>query len=386
MADLARAAVAACALGAEGGGMIGPLYKQVDRLVALSVLGSVGLAWFVLVGFDAFTIFIGEINDVGQGSYTLGKAAAYTLLTTPRRLYEMFSYAALIGGLLGLGGLAGTGELTALRAAGMSKLRICASVVLTLVLLTAVVVVIGETLAPFGDQKARALALAAKSKDITLAKGGSVWARDGEAVVNAGSGRTRQTDKGPAVELTRVRVFEFDADGRLATLSVAARALHLGDQWTLYDVRRTQFGEASASSTQQAEMHWASKLDPDLLALSIVKLDYLGLRDLSRNIAYLERNGQDSRSFREAYWARLIYPLNVLVLAFCALPFAFGALRSGGLSKRLFVGIVLAIGFYFLQRAVVSLGSVYGVPPAIANLIPPLLLIAIAVAYFRRNA
>jgi lipopolysaccharide export system permease protein len=26
----------------------------------------------------------------------------------------------------------------------------------------------------------------------------------------------------------------------------------------------------------------------------------------------------------------VFYPLNVLVLAFCALPFAFGALRSGG--------------------------------------------------------
>lgn len=366
--------------------MSGPLYKQVDRLVALSVLGSVGLTWFVLAGFDAFTIFIGEINDVGQGSYTLGKAAIYTLMTMPRRLYEMFGYAALIGGLLGLGGLAGTGELTALRAAGMSKLRICASVVLTLIVLTAFVVVMGETLAPLGDQKAKALALTAKSKDITLAKGGSLWARDGDTVVNAGSGRTRQTESGTAVDLTRVRVFEFAPDGHLAKLSIAARATHVGDRWTLYDVRRTEFGESSASSTQEAEAHWASGLDPGLLALSIVKLDYLGLRDLSRNIAYLERNGQDSRGFREAFWARLFYPLNILVLAFCALPFAFGALRSGGLSKRLFIGIVLAIGFYFLQRAVVSMGAVYGVSPALANLLPPLLLIAFAVAYFRRNA
>jgi hypothetical protein len=108
------------------------LFKRVDRLVAMSVLAAVGMTWFVLVGFDAFTIFIGELNDVGRGGYTLAKAASYTLLTVPRRLYEMYGYAALIGGLLGLGGLAGTGELTALRAAGMSKLRICASVVLTL--------------------------------------------------------------------------------------------------------------------------------------------------------------------------------------------------------------------------------------------------------------
>ena len=363
-----------------------PGFKRVDRLIAIAVLGAVGLTWFVLAGFDALTIFIGELDQLGRGSYNLGKAVSYTLLTMPRRLYEMFGYAALIGGLLGLGSLAGSGELTALRAAGMSKLRICASVVLTLVVLTALVTAVGETLGPYGDQQAKALALGAKSSDITLAKGGSVWARDGATVIHAGSGRTLQTEQGPSVDLTRVRVFEFDDEGRLLTLSVAARASHVGNAWTLFDVRRTQFGEASAQSTQQAQMSWQSSLDPDLLALSIVKLDYLGLRDLARNIAYLERNGQDSRSFREAWWGRLFYPVNVLVLAFCALPFAFGALRSGGLSKRLFIGIVLAIGFYFLQRAAVSMGSVYGLAPIVSNLIPPLLLIAIAIAYFRRTA
>lgn len=361
-------------------------FKRVDRLVGLSVLAAVGLTWFVLVGFDAFTIFVGELNDVGRGSYTLAKAASYTLLTVPRRLYEMFGYAALIGGLAGLGALAGTGELTALRAAGMSKLRICASVALTLVLLTALVVAIGETLAPLGEQSARALALSAKSKDVSLAKGGSIWARDGNTFVNAGSGRTRQTDDGEVVDLSRVRVFEFDDDGRLTTLSVAARAEHAAGQWTLYDLRRTVFAEASATSTQSAEMQWSSGLDPDVLALSIVNLDYLNLRDLGRNIAYLERNGQDSRNFREAYWARLFYPVNVLVLAFCALPFAFGALRSGGLAKRLFIGIVLSIGFFFLQRAAVNLGAVYGLSPALANMIPPALLIALAFAWFRRFA
>lgn len=361
-------------------------FKRVDRLVAMSVLAAVGLTWFILVGFDAFTIFVGELNDVGRGSYTLAKAASYTLLTVPRRLYEMFGYAALIGGLAGLGALAGTGELTALRAAGLSKLRICASVVLALVALTALVVALGETLAPLGEQSAKSLALAAKSKDVSLAKGGSLWARDGETFVNAGSGRSRQTANGPVVDLNRVRVFEFDAEGRLLKLSVAARAEHVGGQWKLFDVRRTVFGEASATSTQNAELNWPSGLDPDLLALSIVNLGYLNLRELSRNIAYLERNGQDSRDFREAYWARLFYPVNVLVLAFCALPFAFGALRSGGLSKRLFIGIVLSIGFYFLQRAVVSMGAVYGLAPALANAIPPVLLVAMALAWFRRNA
>lgn len=359
---------------------------QADRLVMLAVLSAVAVVWLLLVGFDAFTNFVGELDDVGRGNYSLAKAATYVLLTVPRRGYEMYGYAALIGSLIGLGQLAGSGELTALRAAGLSKLRICASVVISLVLLTAAVALLGETLGPAGEQKAQALSIAAKSNNIALAKGGSLWARDGDAVINARSGRAVQGSGGREIELSGVRVFEFDNEGRLLALSLAATAIHMDGKWTLNDVRRTQFGKQTAHSTQSKKSVWASGLDPRVLALSIVHPQYLALRDLARNIAYLDRNGQDASAYRNAWWARVFYPFNLLVLVFCSVPFAFGALRSGGLSKRLFIGIVLTIGFYFLQRAIVNLGAVYHLHAVIANLIPPLLLIAAATAYFRRHA
>lgn len=369
----------------KGAAILAALFtlKRVDRLVAMAVLGAVALSWGVIVSLDAFRVFIGELNDIGQGQYTLTKAATYVLLTVPRRFYENFGYAALIGGLLGLGGLANSGELTALRAAGLSKLRICASVALGLGMLTVLVALLGETLGPIGERKAQALALAAKSNDVALARGGSLWARDGENVISARRARTQ--GKGE-IDLSGVRLFEFDQDGRLAALSLADEAVHTRGDWTLRKVRRTEFGPHSATSTQTDEVRWGSGLDPGLLALSIIQPQYMNLRDLSRNMYYLDRNQQDASSFRGAYWARLFYPFNVLVLVFCAVPFAFGALRSGGLSKRLFIGIVLALGFYFLQRAIVSFGAVYGLHPATANLIAPLILIAAAFAYFRRHA
>ncbi|NCT66806.1 MAG: LPS export ABC transporter permease LptG [Rhodanobacteraceae bacterium] len=361
-----------------------PAFKRVDRLVAIAVLGAVALTWGVIVSLDAFRVFISELNDVGQGQYTLTKAATYVLMTVPRRLYEMFGYAALIGGLLGLGGLANSGELTALRAAGLSKLRICASVALGIGLLTVLVVLLGETLGPLGERKAQALSIAAKSRDVALAKGGTLWALDGTTVISA---RRARTHGGKAqVDLDGVRVFEFEPDGRLHALSLANSAIHTPQDWVLRDVRRTEFGPDSATSRTQAETAWHSGLDPRLLALSIIQPQYMPLRDLDRNIAYLERNQQDASSYRGVWWTRVFYPLNVLVLVFCAVPFAFGALRSGGLSKRLFIGIVLALGFYFLQRAIVSFGAVYGFHPALANLVPPLILVAAAWAYFRRHA
>lgn len=361
-----------------------PILKRIDRLVARAVLGAVAMTWITIVAIDAFRIFVSELDDIGQGQYTMVKAVTYILLTLPRRFYEMFGYAALIGGLLGLGGLANTGELTALRAAGLSKLRICASVVLCLGVLTLVTVVVGETIGPYGERRAQALSLAAKSRDIALARGGTLWARDGESVIGAQHAHNRSGHG--QVELDDVRVFEFDPDGRLLSLSVADRAVHAGGEWSLHDVRRTDFGIDSATSKRTAARSWQSSLDPALLAISIVRPKYMTLHDLGANIALLDRNRQDASTFRGEYWARVFYPFNVLILALCAMPFAFGALRSGGMSKRLFLGIVLALGFYLLQRSLVNIGAVYHLHPALANLFSPLLLITAALAYFRRHA
>jgi len=358
--------------------------KRVDRLVAMAVLGAVAVAWATIVGLDAFRTFIFELDDIGQGQYTFARAAAYVLLTVPRRCYEMFGYAALIGGLLGLGGLAGTGEITALRAAGLSKLRICASVVLGLGVLTLGVVLLGETLGPYGERKAQALQLAAKSKDVALARGGVLWARDGGSVIGARHGRARGGHG--EVDLDGVRVFEFDPDGRLVALTLADKAVHVGGEWTLHDLRRTDFGEGSATSSKDASKQWQSTLDPGVLATSIIKPQYMTLRDLGQNIAVLDRSEQDASAFREAWWARVFYPFDLLVLVFCAMPFAFGTLRSGGLGKRLFIGIVFALGFWLLQTQFVKLAGVYKFDYRIAYLVPPALMLAVSFALFRRRS
>jgi lipopolysaccharide export system permease protein len=283
-----------------------------------------------------------------------------------------------------MGGLAASGELKALRAAGLSKLRICVSVIISLTLITAAVMLIGETIGPRGEQKAEALALTAKSKDVAIGKGGSLWARDGNNVVNAKHGRTRGSGNGAVVELQDVRVFEFEPNGQLRALSLAKTATHSAGLWTLHDVRRTDFKGTSADTTTTAEAEWKSSLDPSVLSVSMIHPEYLSASDLMRNIEYMQRNRQDPSSYQRAYWARIFYPLNVLVLAFCAVPFAFGALRTGGLGKRLFIGIALAIMYYFFQSAVVSMGAVYNFNLALANALPSILLAAAAIFYFRR--
>ncbi len=62
--------------------------KRVDRLVMMSVVGSVLMVWLVLTGFDAVTQFLRQLGSVGKNGYTLNNAIVYVLVTFPRRLYE----------------------------------------------------------------------------------------------------------------------------------------------------------------------------------------------------------------------------------------------------------------------------------------------------------
>ena len=358
--------------------------KRADLLIAGTVLGGVLVTWLVITGLATFIQFANQIGDIGRHGYSIDKAVAYVLLTIPSRAYRFFVFAAVIGGLVGLGSLASSGELTALRAAGMSKLRISLSVVGLVGVLSIGVFVLGETVAPAGDQRAEAIQLQRTAGHLWMGHGIGLWARDGNDMINARATLAHIVHGRPEVELADVRIFGFDDAGTLTSFRHARLATEQGKTWVLHDVRDDRVSPSGIASSTLKRQRWQTSLDPRVLEDSVRHVDHLPLRDLSRNIAWLRANRQNPRTYLNAYWTRAFYPVNTLLLVLCASPFAFGALRSGGLGKRLFLGVIVAIGWYFLQRAVINTGAVFGLAPLLANLIPPLLLVCAAIWYFRR--
>jgi lipopolysaccharide export system permease protein len=353
--------------------------KRVDRLIAGSALGAIALAWLLVVAIDVIMSFARELDEI-DASYTLAVAAAHVLWTIPRRAYEWFTTAAVIGTLVGIGALAPTAEITAMRAGGMSKFRIALGALVAVGLLTLVVMAMGETVAPLGERRAQAVAAGAKSRDLIAAGRTGIWAREGTALINARRGQITAA----GVELLEVRLYDFEPGGQLRAITLAERAVHDGAAWSLRKAARTEFRDQSAIQTALGDVPWEATLDPRLLTLSIVRPENMGIADLAATLAYLDRNGLDRTAFASALWARVFYPLNLLALVALALPFAFAMARTGGLGQRIFLGIVLAIAWYFGQKALLNLAGVYGLDYRLAQAVPLVLLIAIATARFRR--
>ncbi len=355
--------------------------QYVARTVVLSVLG----AWSVLLGLDLVLAIAGEIGDIGKGGYTLNHAIVATGLTIPWRAYNLFPTSAVIGSLLGLGQLAASSELTALRALGVSRRRLGTSVAFSLALLTALMVANGETLAPWGEERAQALK-STRSSNMVMERYSGLWAREGDMFLNARTGEQRARDGDRWLELRGVRLFEFDPDGRLQSIANVGVAEHRAGGWILRDVERTTFSASAVSRAKVAEERWESKLDEAALAANMTKPRNMGSGELRESIDYRKRNRLDAGDFEEIYWGRWFYPLNVLALCLAAIPFAFASLRSGGYGKRLFLGIVFALAFYMLQQVFTRLAGIYRFDYRIAYALPPMIMLAVSMALFRRRS
>ncbi len=359
-----------------------------DIYVGRSVLATVLVVWLVLLGLDAIMALSGEANNIGTGSYSFSHALAWTAYTLPRRAYTLFPMAAVIGALMGLGQLAATSELTALRAVGLSRRRIAISVAIALSLLTALMVANGETLAPWAQEKADSLKASAKSNtNMAVARYSGLWAREGDTFLNAQTGEEQLDENGKSrLLLHDVRLYRLDADGRLASLTHAATARHDANGWTLEQVRRDVFGERSVTRQQAASEHWESDLDAAALASGLVKPRSLSAAELRTGIDYRKRNGLDARDYEDTYWSRWFYPLNVLALCLAAVPFAFGSLRSGGMGKRLFLGMLFALGFLLLQMFFGRMAGALKFDYRIAYALPPIVMLAVSGWLFKRRS
>ncbi|WP_198263204.1 LptF/LptG family permease [sulfur-oxidizing endosymbiont of Gigantopelta aegis] len=99
-----------------------------DRYIIKTVIYSTLLFLLIILSLYGFIVLADSFKYVGKGDFELGDAFYYTLLTMPRRLYQLFPFSVLLGAMMGLGALNSSNELVAIRTAGVSIGKIILSV------------------------------------------------------------------------------------------------------------------------------------------------------------------------------------------------------------------------------------------------------------------
>jgi len=81
---------------------------------------------------------------------------------------------------------------------------------------------------------------------------------------------------------------------------------------------------------------------------------------------HLKENKQESIRYEIEMWNKVVYPFGVMVMMLLALPFASHQKRSGGISGKIFTGIVLGLSYYFIGRLFAHLGSLNNWQPMLS--------------------
>lgn len=351
--------------------------KILDRYIGRTVVASTLTVLVVLLAIFSFFDFIDELEDLGHGDYGLTQIAQVVALGLPGLAYQLFPIAALIGSLLGLGGLAERNEIAVVRAAGASRLRVMRAVMQAGLFFAVLAALIGEFAFPLCERHAHDMRLLAQSDRVSANTEHGFWARDGRSYINIG-------EILPDARFEDIQILEFDRDNHLRS-ATAARTAHYGkDGWQLEGISQTVLEDGQIVSREREHAAWDSLLDPDLIGMVAVNPDTLSLIDLMRYVEFIKSNGQNAQRWEHALWVKVGYPLASLVMVFLAIPLVMAASRSSSGGRRILLGALIGLAFHVLNQASSHLGVVFGVSPLASALGPTLLLFGIGLVMNQR--
>ncbi|MDH3637190.1 MAG: LPS export ABC transporter permease LptG [Gammaproteobacteria bacterium] len=351
--------------------------RILDLYIARIIVYYTLIVFAVLLGLFTFVTFLDELGELGRGNYGVWEAIQYVVLTIPKTVYDVFPMAALLGSMLGLSSMANDSELIVMRAAGVSLVRIVGAVLKVGAVLAAVAIVIGEVVTPITStlaQRGRAEALQQNIKQHTNF---GLWMRDHHTYVNVG-------EVLPDLSLLKVRVFEFDDEGRLRSLVSAKNGQYVNERWRLGEIKQTLINREGAESKQVTAAYWRTEVSPQILSVFLIRPDQLSIWQLNQYIRHLRENNQDTSSYELSFWNKVVTPLATAVMVILAIPFVFGQIRSGGLGRGLFIGIMLGLLFFVADKGFGYVVLVYNIAPMIGALLPTLAFLGAGVFMLRR--
>jgi lipopolysaccharide export system permease protein len=378
--------------------------KTLQRYFAVSILQAVAFVLAAFLALNAFFDLTNELSNIGREGYGIQHALLYVVLRVPYHVYEVMPVASLIGTIYTMAQFASSSEFTIMRASGMST-RMAAWMLFKIgIILVLITFVFGELIAPRSAPLAEKLKLTARGATVSQGFVSGMWTKDvvrSEGITGKPTGsrffNVRQFRNDG--QLLDVRLYEFDANFRMRSLITAARASFKGDNtWRLEDVTETLFSntgplpgsdaakgkathgqETSMVTTRKLSgMDLVSEITPKIISVSASDPDRMSANELAVYTRHLNENKQESERFKIAFWKKLFDPLAIFVLMALALPFAYLQARSGGVSLKIFAGIMIGVGFMLVNSLFAHIGLLSAMPALLTAIAPSMVFLALA--------
>ena len=354
-----------------------------DRYIGGLYLRMLGLALASTYLIFSLVELKGLIDAVVERKQPVSLVFDYFKFFMPGALVFTLPFAAMISAVLAVTLLARNGELTALKASGMSIRRVCLPIIVLTVLLCGSLHLVQDRIAPETNRKAQAV------KDRIQGRNPRSygWAPGGRWTFGS-DGRLYhyrlfdpQTLRFQGLSVFRVNL----AAARVTEQWFCVSAQWNGTSWSAEKGWYRTFPEAgSAGSYRRFEREDIGAFDkPDsftqrersLIAGSDLP-HQASIEDLDEQIDSLARSGYDTTKLRVEYWQKTASVATPFVTVLLGLPFAFKVGRRGSM-YGVGVGLILAIVFWATAAIFNALGLETVLPPLLAAWSPNVFFAAV---------
>jgi lipopolysaccharide export system permease protein len=353
------------------------------RYLASEIYRSSAVVLLALVGLFTFFALIEELDNIGP-AFTLLNLFYLQTLQLPSRLYDLLPIGLLIGAILALASLAQRNELVILRVSGVSGMKL-----LTMLWIITIPWVLGafllsEVITPAAEiQSSEAtIALLGKAGGGRLESG--YWFKEDDAehgtrVINIGELRANEG-------VANITLYEFTPGRELTMLSQAKEGYFDKGNLILKDVTETLINSNAVAALANAKAPdtpitqvktlptrvLRTTLTPERLIARILTPERMSIAVLLDYIKYLKNNHLQTERQVVALWRKVAYPFTLLVMMTIAAPIGFMQTRRGGVGGKVFIGILLGVGFFMINQLSLNIGMLSKWPPWVTALVPNL--------------
>ncbi len=329
------------------------------------------MALAILVSLGVFFTFIGQLEDIGRGDYTLLHVIEYSALVVPGKIVEYMPIAILLGTILNLGSLASNSEIIAMQAAGISVAQLLLTVFRAALLLALISFLLADWVVPMSETSLREIRSSAINATQALSGKKGLWVKDENRILYI----KLLLPKGIA---RSIEIYQLDQQGRLISTIKADSAIPLDGRWRLQKVRQTIIGERTVEVRNLDEMIYPGNISSQLLEALMIEPRHMSSVDLYTYRIFLQENNLDDSIESLTFWQKVFAPLTILVMCILAIPFVLGSQRQGNTGIRIIVGILLGLSYVAADKLLVQLGKQVNIYPAINALLPTLLFFILA--------
>lgn len=282
--------------------------RTVRRLLYRDIVASV---MFVVTAFLSLFCFIDLVEELdGLGRRSIVSALQAVALEVPGHFYELFPIAVLIGTIFSLARMAQSSEFTILRTGGLGPGRALGLLAALGAAFAVVTFVVGDFVAPAAEREVALLK--ARSSGGTRLGGAGAWLKEKRSTPE-GERSFSVNVSGATADgaLAGVRIFEFDADGRLLT-RIEAREGRVGadGNWALADASVARWplprdlAQQQVQLERQAVLHWPSTLSAQVVAAAVLPLGTMTTLELWRYSAHLSDQEQAAQGYQIRFWRK----------------------------------------------------------------------------------